>query len=213
MNEKLLIHGCGGHARSVAAAMKVAWDIIFVDANARSGERILGFPVVSRMEDVAGYEQMAHHVAIGNLEKKKAVFLALKEKGLLLPPLVAGSAEIMDDTVLEAGVFVGAGAYIGPKAKISENAIINTHAVVEHDAVIGPHSHISIHATVAGYSQIGESVMLAAGATVIDKLQIKDHIVIGAGGVVVRSINSSGTYIGVPARKLFKYEGRNDGEN
>ncbi len=199
--ETLIIHGCGGHARSVAAAVKKKWKIIFVDGNAAPDEKIMDFPVLPCAEDIPGHERMARHVATGDLARKKELFLTLREKGVSLPALLSDSAEVSEYARLGDGVFIGAGAYVGPGAEIGDNSIVNTHAVVEHDAKIGAHTHISIHASVAGYSVIGESVLLGAGATVIDGVRVGNEVVIGAGAVVVHSLESSGTYIGVPARK------------
>ena len=41
-----------------------------------------------------------------------------------------------------------------------------------------------------------------AGSTVIDHISICDNVMIGAGAVVVKDIMESGTYVGIPARKV-----------
>ncbi len=200
--ETLIIYGCGGHARSVASAVKGRWSIVFVDGNARPGEQILGCPVYGSAEQVPHASSAAHHVALGALAKKKELFESLRQAGYSLPVLIAPGAVVAEGAELGAGVFVGVGAYVGPNARIGENTIVNTHAIAEHDTVIGAHTHISINAAVAGYSRIGSEVMLGAGATVIDKVSVGDRIVIGAGSVVVRDLTVPGTYVGVPARAL-----------
>ncbi len=200
--ETLIIHGCGGHARSVASAFKKRWSVIFVDANVLPGERILGCPSYRSLDQVIGAESASHHVAIGGLAEKKAVFESLRNAGYDLPVLIAPGAVIAEGAELGQGVFIGVGAYVGPNARIGDNTIINTHAIAEHDTVIGAHTHISINAAVAGYSKVGSEVMLGAGATVIDKVSVGDRIVIGAGGVVVRDLTEPGTYVGVPAKAL-----------
>lgn len=202
--ETLIIHGCGGHARSVAAAVKNHWNIVFIDPAARIDETIFGFPVYTALENAAGFEHCAHHIAIGALDEKRALFEQLKSRGCVFPPLVAPRAVIMDEAVLGEGVFIGVGAYIGPRAKIGENTIVNTHAIVEHDAQIGANAHISIGAVVAGYSKVGDNTMIGAGATVVDKIIVGSDIVIGAGAVVCKSIIESGIYVGVPAMHLKK---------
>ena len=200
--ETLVIHGCGGHARSVASAVKDRWSVIFVDPNARPGEVILGCPVYRCLELVPGAESAAHHVAVGALAEKKAIFESLRKAGCSLPVLVAPGAVVAEGAELGAGAFIGVGAYVGPNARIGENSILNTRAIAEHDTVIGAHTHISINAAVAGYSRVGAEVMLGAGATIIDKLSVGDRIIIGAGSVVVRDLTEPGTYVGVPARML-----------
>ena len=200
--ETLIIHGCGGHARSVAAAVRDRWSVIFIDPNARPGEVILGCPVYRSPEQVPGANGAAHHVALGTLSEKKALFESLLGAGFSLPVLIAPGAVVAEGAELGDGTFVGVGAYVGPNARIGVNTIINTHAVVEHDAVVGDHTHVSINAAVAGYSRIGSEVMIGAGATVIDKLSVGDRIVVGAGTSVVRDLTDPGTYAGVPAKRL-----------
>lgn len=198
----LVIHGCGGHARSVASAVKGLWNVVFVDANARPGEIILGCPVFRSPELVPGAERAAHHVARGALAEKKALFESLRGAGIFLPVLIAPGAIIAEGATIGDGTFIGVGAYIGPNARIGANTIVNTHAIVEHDVVVGDHTHISINAAVAGYSRIGSEVMIGAGATVIDKLCVGDRIVVGAGAAVIRDLTEPGTYAGVPAKRL-----------
>ena len=202
--ETLIIHGCGGHARSVASAVKDRWTVVFVSPDVRPGERILGCPSFRSLDQIVGAESAAHHVAIGDMAEKKAVFKSLRNAGYSLPVLIAPGAVVAEGAELGQGVFIGVGAYVGPNARIGENTIINTHAIAEHDTVIGAHTHISINAAVAGYSKVGSEVMLGAGATVIDKVSVGDRIVIGAGGVVVGDLTEPGTYVGVPARAMKK---------
>ena len=198
----LVIHGCGGHARSVASAVKGQWNVVFVDDNARPGEIILGCPVCRSTGQVPCADSAAHHVALGKLAEKKALFESLRAAGRFLPVLIAPGAVVAEGATIGDGTFVGVGAYIGPRARIGANTIVNTHAVVEHDAVVGDHTHVSINAAVAGYSRIGSEVMIGAGATVIDKLSVGDRIVVGAGAAVIRDLTESGTYVGVPAKRL-----------
>ena len=200
--ETLVIHGCGGHARSVASAVKDRWTVVFVSPDVRPGEVILGCPTCRSLDQVANAESAAHHVAVGVLAEKKTIFESLRKAGYSLPVLVAPGAVIAEGAELGAGAFIGVGAYVGPNARIGENSILNTHAIAEHDTVIGAHTHISINAAVAGYSKVGSEVMLGAGATVIDKVSVGDRIVIGAGAAVVRDLTEPGTYVGVPARML-----------
>ena len=201
----LIIHGCGGHARSVAANLLDLFEnIIFADAAARPGEVILGCKVVKDFRQIENFQHCLHHVALGDLERKKELFMELSAMNLRLPALAVRSAEIHDSAELGDGTFVGVGAYVGPLTVIGKNSIINTHAVIEHDSRIGDHTHISVNSTVAGYCRIGSQVMLGAGATVIDKTSIGDNCIIGAGGVVCKDLSVAGTYVGVPVKLLKK---------
>ena len=202
--DTLIIFGCGGHARSVASAIKSFWNIIFIDPAAKVNEKILGFNVFKSIYDIGYQEHFFYHVAIGDIQQRKKIFDSLKEKKLRLPVLCASSAVIRPESHIGDGSFIAEGAYIGPSAAIGQNCIINTHAVVEHDVMVKCNSHISVNAAVAGYSVIGASVMIGAGATVIDRISICDNVIVGAGAAVCSDILLAGTYLGVPAIRLCR---------
>lgn len=195
----LVIYGCGGHARSLSdvAISNGHENIIFVDENARTGEKQFGFDVVSKWD----INQAAYIIlALGDNQKRALLFQELMTSGNLIS-LVADSVHWGKNAIVEKGVFVGEGAHLGPNAYVDENTIINTHCVIEHDCHIGKHSHISVNATVAGRSRIGDFVMIGTGATVIDGITIASHVTVGAGATVIQDITEPGVYVGVPAKR------------
>ena len=116
--ETLIIYGCGGHARSVATAVKNAWNIIFVDPGARKGEKIFGFDVLPDWKAISNLEYCFFHVAIGDGEKRKKVFKMLKSRKLRLPVLCESSAIIGPETIIGEGAFIAEGVYIGPRVSM-----------------------------------------------------------------------------------------------
>ena len=95
-----------------------------------------------------------------------------------------------------------ANAVINPAANIGKHCIINTSAVVEHDNRISDFVHVSVGAKLGGTVSIGEHTWVGIGANVSNNVSICDHCMIGAGTVVIHDIKESGTYVGVPARKI-----------
>lgn len=197
----LVIYGCGGHARSLAdvALANGVNALLFVDENARAGEKLFDFPVVNQAEISATANYL---VAIGDNHKRATVFQQLLDSDAPLTSLVAQSAYLGNEHTLGKNVFVAHRSHIGPRTSIGDNTIINTHSVIEHDCRIGKHTHISVNAVIAGSCQIGDYVMVGAGATVIDGIKIASNIIIGAGAVVVSDLTEPGTYVGVPAKKI-----------
>lgn len=113
-----------------------------------------------------------------------------------------------ENTIIEKYAKLGdanqlfANVYINSYAIIGDNNIINTSAILEHEVTIGNHNHISVGAKLCGRAKIGSNCMIGAGAIIIDKISICDNVIIGAGAVVSKDITSSGTYVGVPARRI-----------
>lgn len=95
-----------------------------------------------------------------------------------------------------------ANAVVNPSAKIGKHCIINTGAIVEHDNVLGDYVHLSPNATLTGGATVGECTHIGAGASTKQVISITNNCVIGAGASVVKDITESGTYVGVPARKM-----------
>lgn len=203
MDNRIVIFGCGGHARSIVDVIRKTYDIkeiVLVDENVEIGEIILGCNT-KRRHDLC--ENDAYIVAVGDNEKRKELYYELKEKqkGHCVS-IVASSSSIGTDVEIGKGSFVAANTYLGPVVKIGNNTIINTGSIIEHEAVIGDHSHIAPNATVCGRTRIGNNVFCGAGSTIVDKISICDDVVIGAGSVVIEDIVEAGTYVGIPAKRI-----------
>ena len=74
MKMKLIIFGCGGHARSITNAIISNgddMDILFADNNAKIDEKIMGFPVVYNYDL---YEDWNYIIAIGDNDKRRKIY-------------------------------------------------------------------------------------------------------------------------------------------
>jgi sugar O-acyltransferase (sialic acid O-acetyltransferase NeuD family) len=202
----LLILGCGGHARSVADVALAAGyrRLVFIDDNARPGEQVLGHPVQRELPPTLpdGWEWIA---ATGDNRLRQHQLVAAGERDWLagsLATLIAPTATIGAGARIGAGSFIAHHAHIGPLATVGAGVIVNTGAIVEHDCVVGDCAHVSVNATVAGRSRVGARCFICAGSTVIDGIVVGDDITLGAGAVAIGSLNTVGTYVGIPARRL-----------
>lgn len=205
MNKKLIIIGASGHGKVVAdIALKMNQydEISFLDDN-KAGEKCMQFSVVGKVKDVYNYISDSDiFVAIGNSSVRKNIMEDLKAKNAEIPILVHPSAIIGAGVVIAKGTVVMPGAIINPDSIIGEGCIINTSASVDHDCNIGDYVHISVDAHLAGTVNVLEHTWIGIGATVKNNVSIGSNIMIGAGAVVVKDLVESGTYIGVPAKKM-----------
>ena len=195
MKNTVCIIGCGGHARSVADVIlhnEPDTKLFFVDENAQLNEKLFGFDVVSECPKAEIY-----FVAVGDNTKRKVLSQNLK-----LCSVVAATAHIGIDAILYDGCFIAHGAHIGPQSQIGTGTIINTYAVIEHEVSVGNFCHIAPNATICGRTTIGDNVFVGVGASIKDSVRICSNVIIGAGATVIRDIMESGTYVGIPARKV-----------
>lgn len=198
MQNKWVIIGCGGHARSIADVIldndKNA-NIIFLDKNAKKNEELLGFPINTH------YDVTNENVIVGIGDNLKRKELSIKYYNNL-SNVISKRAYIAKSVKLGKGIFVAHHAHIGVLSQISDFAIINTSANIDHECFIGTASFIAPNSTLCGNVKLGENVLLGAGATVIPQIEICTNSKIGAGATVVKNIYSEGTYIGDSIRRI-----------
>ncbi len=201
MSKRLIIIGAGGHGKVIAdIAMKNGYtNIAFVDDDAEGS--CMNYPIICKSFDIESQDDgnTDFVIAVGNNEIRKKIAEAHK---INWATLVHPSAQIGADVKLGEGTVVMAGAVINSCASVGKHCVINTCSVVEHDDVISDYVHISPKAALGGTVRVGERTHVGIGATVKNNIDICENCMIGAGAVVVKSITDSGTYIGVPARKL-----------
>ena len=203
---KLLIVGAGGHGAvvaNVADEMRIYSQIAFLDDGEK--DSCLGFSVLGRVKDAAIFVgEYEFFVAIGNGTTRERIMQDLKNQGAVIATLVHPKSVVAKSVTLGEGTVVMAGAVIEPRAVIGEGCIINTSASVNHDVVLGNYTHVAVGAHVAGSVCVGARSWIGVGAAVKNNVNIGSDCIIGAGGVVVKDCIETGTYVGVPAKRISK---------
>ena len=205
MREKLLIVGAGGHGKviaDIAVNLNKYDEIVFLDDTEKK-EKCMTFSIVGCLKDIKNYiNDYDIVVAIGNTNVRKQILEELVKSNASIPTLIHPKAVIGSNVEFGYGTVVMAGAIINPDVKIGNGCIINTAATVDHDCKIKDYTHISVGAHLAGNVKVGASTWVGIGASVINNICICDNVIIGAGATVVKDIIESGTYVGVPAKKI-----------
>ncbi|NMA64614.1 MAG: acetyltransferase, partial [Clostridiaceae bacterium] len=101
-----------------------------------------------------------------------------------------------------SGTVVMAGVVINSSTRIGKGCIINTGATIDHDNVIEDYVHISPGVNTAGTVRVGCGTWLGIGSVVSNNITVTNNCRVGAGAVVVKDITETGTYVGVPARRI-----------
>lgn len=199
---KLTIIGASGHGKVIAdIALKNGYDDIefLDDVKFPDEKRFCGFPI-SGGTDRAAMIDNDLFIAIGSSKARKLFMERYHDKHIV--SLIHPDAVIASGVKFGYGNAVMAGAVINSGTVIGNGCIINTSSSVDHDCVIGDYSHIAVGSHLAGNVTVGSGTWIGAGVTVSNKISICCECMIGAGAVVVRSINESGTYVGVPAHVI-----------
>lgn len=201
MDRRLIIIGAGGHGKVVAdAAWKMGYrNIAFIDDRA-VGECML-FPILGTTDMLESLDdgRTDFVIAVGDNKIRRKI---AQSHAVHWVSIVHPSAQIGLMNIIGKGTVILAGVVINSFSHIGAHCIINTGAIVEHDNEIEDYVHISPRAVLGGTVRVGECTHVGIGATVKNNTKICSDCVIGAGAVVVRNITESGTYVGVPARKI-----------
>lgn len=197
---KLAIIGASGYGKVVAdIALKNGYNqIVFLDDDENIYE-CGGYPVVGKSSE-AGKLDADVIIGIGNSSVRKRIQKSISD--VQIATLIHPDAVVAEDVVIGAGTVVMAGAVINPGTRIGMGCIINTCSSVDHDCKVGDYVHIAVGSHLCGTVTVGDGTWIGAGATVNNNHTICSDCMIGAGAVIINDIKESGTYVGVPARRI-----------
>ncbi len=207
MNNKIIIVGSSGHARSIAIiAEMLQYEIVgFIDSYLPSGQPILKYKTL-------GSEQVLQHcfeqfgtnnvaMGIGEITNRFKLVERLQSinSALEFPVLISPMATVSNYTSIGAGTVIMSHSFVNVEASIGSFCVINSSSIIEHNTSVGNYCTISPGANIGGDVHIGEHTFVGSSATVIQRIEIGEHSVIGAGAVVTHSIPSGVLAVGVPA--------------
>lgn len=202
MSKSVVIIGASGHGKVIADIIMKSGDKVigFLDDGVKNGTQIVGFSVLGKTENYKNYADCEFVIAIGDsyIREKIANELPVKWYTAIHPTAVISSL----DVEIGEGTVVMANAVINSSAKIGKHCIINTGAIVEHDNVLEDYVHLSPNVVLSGIVKVGKSTHIGAGSCTKQVLNIASDCVFGAGSVIVKDITESGTYAGVPVRRI-----------
>lgn len=110
--------------------------------------------------------------------------------------------------ILNKNIKIGEGSFIGAYSILTTNIVIGKHALlnrmnhVGHDCVIGDYLSMMPSAIISGNCIISSCFYLGTNSSIREKIDICDNVIIGLNSGVVKNINESGTYAGVPVKKI-----------
>jgi sugar O-acyltransferase (sialic acid O-acetyltransferase NeuD family) len=206
MADRLVVFGCGGHAKVVIEAVLARTPnreiVILDDDPATHGGSVLDIRVAGGRELLSGFRGSPVVLAVGSNNARSKVMQWLGEQGHELETVIHPAAFVGSTANIAEGVFVSAGAIAIAEARIGRGAIINTAASVDHDCVVGDCAHIAPGVHLCGDVTIGARTLVGTGSVVRPGTSVCDDVILGAGAVVVRDITEPGTFVGNPARRL-----------
>jgi len=208
----IVIIGHGGLAREVAQYIsdikKISneWVIRgYSTANSDSlGVLVGGYNVCFLDDELMNYNaEIEAVIAIGF---PQVIYKLAKDfsraSHISFPNLIHPHAYISDYVSVEKGNIVAPGVVLSVDIQIGSFNLFDWNVTIGHDCVLGGFNTFFPSSNISGAVKNWIPVMVGAGAKILPGLSVCDDVVIGAGAVVTKSIEESGTYIGVPAKRF-----------
>ena len=107
-----------------------------------------------------------------------------------------------DDIKIGYGTFIGAYSILTTNINIGDHSLLNRGNHIGHDTNIGSYFSAMPGAIVSGNVTIYDMVYMGTNSSIKEKLSIHSLVTIGSNAAVVKNIKSSGTYVGVPVKKI-----------
>lgn len=193
--KEVVILGAGGHAHVIADIVSANGDkvLAYLDDNKKLQDRS------GDISDYINYKDALFVIGIGSatVRERLATDLHVNWYTAIHPSAVISNSSLIGD-----GTVVMPNAVINARAKIGVHCIVNTGTVIEHDNEIADFAHVSVGAKLGGMVVVGKKTWIGIGATIKNNVSICANCMIGAGAVVVHDILESGTYAGIPAKRL-----------
>jgi sugar O-acyltransferase (sialic acid O-acetyltransferase NeuD family) len=192
------IIGAGGFGREVKAAMGIPDIKFFVDDKYEDlNNNILGLSKFDPKKYIVV-------VAIGDPKDRFDIIQRLPKETKYFT-FIDPSAIIMDEnTQIGEGSIICAGNIITTNVKIGKHAHLNLQTTIGHDCEIGDYFTTAPGTKISGNCKIHDCVYIGTNASVKEKISIYSFTTIGMNAAVVKDITESGTYVGVPAKKINK---------
>jgi sugar O-acyltransferase (sialic acid O-acetyltransferase NeuD family) len=193
---KQALIGNGGHAREVMAQMGNQNLIRFIDDEYWKEESNV-LPLSQFNPDE--YEVM---IAVGDSRNRFDILQKLPKTTKYFT-FTHPTALIMDDNIeIGEGSFIGAYSILTTNIKIGKHALLNRAVHIGHDCKIGSFFSAMPGAIISGNVTIYDCVYLGTNSSVKEKISIHSFTTIGSNATTTKHINESGTYVGVPAKKI-----------
>ena len=131
---------------------------------------------------------------------------------IVIDPVNLYKCKIGNNSFIGPFVEIQSESKIGNRTKIQSHSFVCSLVTIGDDCFIG-HGVVFINdlftnggpanrdLTKYKATKIGNNVSIGSNATILP-VSICDNVIIGAGSVVTKSINSAGTYVGNPAKKI-----------
>ena len=208
--KSLVLLGGGGHCKSCIDVIESTdqWQIAGVlEKENALNNAVLDYPILGddTLIDTYVEEGFFFLITVGQIKSsdiRSRLYQSLQDKEAKLATIISPRAIVSRHAQIGKGTIVHHSSFINASSRIGENCIINSSANIEHDTVVGNNTHVSTGVILNGNVVVGNNCFIGSGTIISNGVIISDDVIVGAGSLVLNNIESPGTYVGVPAKKI-----------
>lgn len=141
-------------------------------------------------------------VAVGNPKDRYDIVQRLPKETKYFTHIHPSAQILGDDVEIGEGSIICAGTIITTNVKIGKHTHLNLQTTIGHDCVIGDYFTTAPGAKVSGNCTITNLVYLGTNSSIKENISVCHSTTIGSNATVVKNIEVSGTYVGVPSKKI-----------
>lgn len=162
------------------------------------------YPVIAEKDFFKHYHKSNNinlFIGIGNQKLLEPIIQ--KYQGFNFPNLIDRRSNVdLKHISIGNGNIITAGVIFTVDIIINSYNIFNLSCTVGHDTNIGSYNIFNPGSNISGGVQIGNSNLFGTNSTVLQYMKIKHNNIIGASSLINKNIDSNGTYVGIPAKKI-----------
>ncbi|TYS65393.1 acetyltransferase [Bacillus infantis] len=206
--KKLILWGCGGHAREVlhlCGQLGIEVEGFLDERPEMKGHFVDDIEVLGTLNDILHLRDQANILcsSVGDPALKKRFSEMTRRAGFqFAPPLIHPGVYISKRNKIGSGSIICEGTIMTTNVTIGDHVIINRSANISHDNKIEDFATIGPGANIAGNVTIKEGAYIGIGSSIIEKAAIGSWSIIGGGAFVKDDVPEKSLYAGVPA--VFK---------
>lgn len=204
----ICIFGAGGFAKEVYWLAQQCGRKVDAFIDLQAGGKCCG----KKIENESYFDPLKHTavVGVGNPKiRQKIVDKIIACHGeYVFETLISPSANIMASTIdIGYGSVICANCILTCDIVLGPWSQLNLATTIGHDTRTGAFFTTAPGVHISGKVQAGHRVYLGTNSSTVEDINICDDVTIGAAACVAKNIIESGTYVGVPAKKLEKKNG------
>jgi sugar O-acyltransferase (sialic acid O-acetyltransferase NeuD family) len=211
MKKRIVVFGCGEHARMVLDNIEEQGEFevfgLVTNDDEELHKSILGYEVVCLDNDMESFlsanpDICGYFLGLGDMKSRSKLAMRM-DKILKAVNVVHPTAQISKHAKIGEGILLESFTKVANGVVVGNHCIVNSFSAINHDQRIGDNVLIAGNVSMAGRS-VGSNTIIADGASIAFKKSVGKCCIVGDGAVVTRDLPDNVIAYGNPARVVRK---------